>query len=81
MKLKQFIKKWVIRFAKFSMIGTLTWGIATLIYTALFNFIGEWAWIITLFTGVIEFSLITVFNVKKKGKMFDSCQLGEKQNV
>jgi hypothetical protein len=67
------IVKWVSRYIKFSLIGTLTWAIATVLYLAFFGFLGEMAWLVTLFTGVIEFALITVFNKKRRGKMFDSC--------
>ena len=65
--------KWISRYIKFSLIGTLTWVIATVLYIWLFKYFGELTWLITLFTGVIEFGLITVFNKKKKGTMFDSC--------
>lgn len=76
MKITEMMWKWVSRFVKFSLIGTLTWAIATVLYFSLFNFLGEMAWLITLFTGVIEFALITIFNKKRKGKMFDSCTDG-----
>ena len=65
--------KWVSRYIKFSLIGTVTWAIATVLYLSLFRFFGELTWLVTLFTGVIEFALITIFNKKRKGKMFDSC--------
>ena len=73
MKITGVVWKWVSRYIKFSLIGTLTWVIATVLYLSLFRFFGEFTWIVTLLTGVIEFALITVFNKNKKGKMFDSC--------
>ena len=73
MKITGSIVKWVSRYIKFSLIGTLTWAIATVLYISFFRVLGEMAWLVTLFTGVIEFALITVFNKKRKGKMFDSC--------
>ena len=73
MKITGTIVKWVSRYIKFSLIGTLTWAIATVLYFFFFKFLGEMAWLVTLFTGVIEFGLITVFNKKRRGKMFDSC--------
>ena len=60
--------KWVSRYIKFSLIGTLTWAIATVLYFSLFSFFGELTWLFTLFTGVIEFALITLFNKKKERK-------------
>jgi hypothetical protein len=65
--------KYVLRYIKFSLIGTFTWLIATVLYFLLFGYFGELTWLVTLFTGVIEFALITVFNKKRNAKMFDSC--------
>ncbi len=72
-KITGIVWKWISRYIKFSLIGTLTWVIGTVLYFWLFKYFGELTWLVTLFTGVIEFGLITVFNKKKKGKMFDSC--------
>ncbi len=73
MKITGKIWKYVLRYIKFSLIGTLTWAIATVLYLSLFKFFGELTWLVTLFTGVIEFALITVFNKRREGKMFDGC--------
>ena len=43
----------------------------TVLYFSLFGFFGELTWFITLLTGVMVFALITVFNKKGKGNMFD----------
>lgn len=73
MKIIGTIWKYLVRYIKFSLIGTLTWVIATMLYFSLFKYFGELTWLVTLFTGVIEFALITVFNKKKTTNMFDSC--------
>jgi hypothetical protein len=70
-KLEELIKKWVYRYARFSIIGTAVWVLNTVLYFSLFRFFGELTWFITLFTGLMEFALITVFNKKGKGNMFD----------
>ena len=65
------IKKWTYRFTRFSIIGTAVWVVNTVLYFSLFKFFGELTWFVTLFTGVMEFALITYFNKKGKGNMFD----------
>ena len=70
-KLGELIKKWVYRYARFSIIGTSVWVVNTVLYFSLFRFFGELTWFVTLFTGVMEFALITVFNKMGKGNMFD----------
>ena len=70
-KLGELVKKWVYRYTRFSIIGTAIWVVNTVLYFSLFRFFGELTWFITLFTGVIEFVLITVFNKKSRGNMFD----------
>jgi hypothetical protein len=70
-KLGELIKKWVYRYARFSIIGTAVWVVNTVLYFSLFRFFGELTWFVTLFTGVMEFALITVFNKMGKGNMFD----------
>jgi len=40
----------------------------------MYQYIGMYAWFVTVFTGLIEFALITVFNLTKHGKMFESCK-------
>lgn len=54
------------------MIGTAVWVVNTVLYFALFRFFGELTWFITLFTGVMEFALITFFNKTSKGNMFEA---------
>jgi len=70
-KLGELFKKWVYRYARFSIIGTAVWVVNTVLYFSLFRFFGELTWFVTLFTGVMEFALITVFNKMGKGNMFD----------
>ena len=70
-KLGELIKKWVYRYTRFSIIGTAVWVVNTILFFSLFRFFGELTWFITLFTGLMEFALITVFNKKGKGNMFD----------
>ncbi len=66
------VKKWTFRYTRFSVIGTAVWVVNTVLYFALFRFFGELTWFITLFTGVMEFALITFFNKTSKGNMFEA---------
>ena len=46
------------------------------IYVLIFNFLGEWSYIIVSVNGgIIEFALISYFNKTKKGIIFESCIL------
>jgi hypothetical protein len=64
--------KWVWRYIKFSIVGVFVWGISTVLFVLLFPFIGEYAWVVTLGTGIIEFILLSVVNKHSRGVMFES---------
>jgi len=67
---------WVIRFVRFNLIGFIVFLIGTAIFTSVFPYFGEWAWVVANSTGgVLQFSLITYFNKKNKGLMFKQCPM------
>jgi hypothetical protein len=73
-KLKDTFKKWVLRYVKYNVIGLTVFALSIVLYVFLFNFLGEWAYIlVSVNGGIIEFALITYFNRTKKGIIFDSC--------
>ena len=68
------IKKWVLRYIKYNIIGLSVFLLNIAIYVIIFNYLGEWAYIVVSVNGgVIEFALISYFNKTKKGVIFDSC--------
>ena len=67
---------WVIRFVKFNLIGFIIFLLGTAIFTSVFPYFGEWAWVVANSVGgVLQFLLITYFNKKKKGLMFEQCPM------
>lgn len=69
------IYHWIMRFIKFNIIGFTVFLISTVIYSALFSFLGFWTWLFANAAGsVLQFSLINYFNSKKNGNMFSSCE-------
>ena len=67
---------WAIRFVKFNLIGFIIFLIGTAIFTSVFPYFGEWAWVVANSVGgVLQFLLITYFNKKKKGLMFEQCPM------
>lgn len=65
---------WVTRFVRFNLIGFIVFLIGTAIFTLVFPYFGEWAWVVANSTGgVLQFSLITYFNKKNNGLMFKEC--------
>ena len=69
------IKKWVLRYIKYNIIGLTVFLINIIIYVVIFPFFGEWAYIIvSIDGGVMEFALITYVNRTKRGIIFDSCK-------
>jgi putative flippase GtrA len=69
------IKKLFLRYIKYNIVGTFVFGIGLVVYVVLFPIFGEWTYVISsLSGGVIQFSLITILNLTKTGKMFESCQ-------
>jgi len=70
------IKKWVLRYIKYNIIGTSIFLISlALYYLLLFPAFGEQAYIVvSILGGIIQFSLISYFNRTKRGIMFDSCR-------
>ena len=73
-KLKDTCKKWVLRYAKYNVIGLSVFALNIVLYVVIFNFLGEWTYIlVSVNGGIIEFALISYFNKTKKGRIFDSC--------
>jgi hypothetical protein len=48
------------------------WLISTTLFFTLFPFLGQYAWFVTLGTGIIEFTLISAVNKHSRGVMFES---------
>ena len=73
------VKKWLLRFIKFNIIGFTVFLVATAIFALSFNTFGAWTWVVANgFGGIMQFTLITFLNRTKIGKIFDSCE-GRKQ--
>jgi hypothetical protein len=67
---------WAIRFVKFNLIGIVVFLMGTVIFTSVFPYFGLWAWLIANGTGsILQFLLITYFNKKKKGLIFEQCPM------
>ena len=66
------LAKWAWRYIKFSIIGIVVWAISTTLFFILFPVLGQYAWFVTLGTGVIEFAMLSVVNKHSKGVMFES---------
>jgi hypothetical protein len=67
---------WAMRFVKFNLIGTIVFLIGSAISTSVFPYFGVWAWFVANSTGsVLQFLLITYFNKKKKGVIFEQCPM------
>jgi hypothetical protein len=72
--IRALIKKWIWRYIKYNIIGLSVFLLNIAIYVVIFNYLGEWAYIVVSVNGgVIEFALISYFNRTKKGVIFDSC--------
>ena len=70
---KKTAKTWLLRFIKFNIIGFVVFLIGTAVYALLFNTLGFWTWLVANAVGsVLQFSLVSYFNKKKKGTMFDT---------
>jgi len=73
-KLKDLFKKWALRYIKYNVIGLAVFILNIVLYVLLFNFFGEWAYIVVSVNGgIIEFALISYFNRTRKGIIFDGC--------
>lgn len=73
------VKKWLLRFIKFNVIGFIVFLVATAIFVLSFSTFGVWTWLVANGVGgVLQFSLITYLNRTKMGRIFDSCE-GKKQ--
>jgi len=71
-------KKWAWRYIKYNVIGLSVFLLNIVLYVVLFNFLGEWSYIIVSANGgIIEFILIAYFNKTKRGVIFDSCTPNE----
>lgn len=67
-------KTWIVRFVKFNLVGFAVFLVGTAIFGLVFPYFGAWTWLIANGTGsILQFSLISYFNRKKKGIMFEQC--------
>ena len=74
-KFKEITKKLFWRYIKYNIVGTFVFGIGVVIYVILFPIFGEWTYLISSISGgILEFALITVLNVTKRGQIFESCK-------
>ena len=69
------VRKWVLRYIKYNLIGAAVFLLSvTLYYLILFPAFGEQGYVVvSVFGGIVEFTLITYFNKTKRGIIFDSC--------
>ena len=80
--LKKAIKRLIIRYVKYNVIGVTVFLMGTMIYVIAFPTFGAWTWLLANgFGGVVDFSLITLFNRTKRGHMFDSCELHKSESI
>lgn len=70
------LKELAVNYIKYNIVGVATFSIGiVLYYTFLYGLFGEQAYlIVSIFSGFIQFSLITYLNKTKRGKMFDACK-------
>ena len=72
--MKGLFKKWIWRYIKYNIIGLSVFLLNIAVYVVIFNYVGEWAYIIvSLNGGIMEFALISYFNRTKNGIIFESC--------
>ncbi len=68
------LEVWILRFIKFNIIGLLVFFLGTAVFGAAFPYLGPWAWLAANGLGsIVQFSLITYVNKKKRGVIFESC--------
>ncbi len=76
------LEKWLWRYLKYNIIGLSVFSLNIALYIILFNFLGEWAYIVVSVNGgIIEFALIAYFNKTKKGIIFDACTPNESKST
>jgi len=69
------VKSFILRFIKFNLVGFVVFLVGTVIYTGFFSTFGIWTWLLANGVGsVLQFALISYFNSKKIGNMFNSCK-------
>ena len=74
------IKKLIIQFARFQVLGIVVFIASTVVYWFLFSYFGIWTWLIANgFGGVFSFFLFRYFNKLAKGLMFE-CKEEERKN-
>ena len=72
---RQRAKTWLIRFIKFNLIGLVVFLTGSAVFGLLFSYFGIWTWLIANGIGsVLQFSLISYFNKKRGGVIFEQCQ-------
>jgi hypothetical protein len=74
-KLRVSIKKWLLRYIKYNVIGLSVFMLNIVVYFVIFPYLGAMSYIIVSVNGgIIEFALIAYFNQTKRGTIFDSCR-------
>ncbi len=67
-------RSWVLRFARFNLIGMFVFFIGTIIFAFVFSYFGPWTWLVANGAGsILQFLLISFFNKKKGGVIFEQC--------
>lgn len=73
-RVRALLQKWGWRYIKYNAIGLTVFLLNIVLYVYIFNFLGEWSYIVVSVNGgIIEFALISYFNKTRKGMIFDSC--------
>jgi len=73
---------WVIRFMKFNIIGFSVFLVASVVFALLFPYFGIWTWLLANgFSSVLQFFLISYFNRKRKGLIFEQAHLGHEESA
>ena len=67
-------RTWITRFIKFNLVGFAVFLIGTTMFALAFPYFGAWTWLIANGSGsVLQFALISYFNRKRIGVMFEQC--------
>ena len=65
---------WIVRFIKFNLVGAVVFLMGTAIFVLFFSQFGVWTWLIANgAASILHFVLISYFNRKKRGLMFEQC--------
>jgi hypothetical protein len=73
---------WVLRFIKFNIIGFSVFLVASVVFALLFPYFGIWTWLLANgFSSVLQFFLISYFNKKRKGLIFEQVHPGYEKST